>query len=112
MFLNYSSAILILAVKNLSKLLETKLFVSLSPVAFPNLQQDVLPLGRSDRVLVRPDDSSRNLRLVFPNDVIEQFISITGSTVKLPEVTEEDLLSSILDSSARNFKITYDTINN
>ena len=31
-FLNYSSAILILAVKNLSKLLETKLFVSLSPV--------------------------------------------------------------------------------
>ena len=84
MFVNYSSAILILAVKNLSKLLETKLFVSLSPVAFPNLQQDVLPLGRSDRVLVRPDDSSRNLRLVYPNDVIEQFISITGS--KLPEV--------------------------
>ncbi len=48
MFLNYSSAILILAVKNLSKLLETKLFVSLSPVAFPDLQQDVLPLGRSE----------------------------------------------------------------
>ena len=86
MFLNYSSAILILAVKNLSKLLETKLFVSLSPVAFPNLQQDVQQdvIGRSDRVLVRPDDSSRNLRLVYPNDVIEQFISITGS--KPPEV--------------------------
>ncbi len=48
MFLNYSSAILILTVKNLSKLLETKLFVSLSPVAFPSLQQDVLPLGWSD----------------------------------------------------------------
>ena len=48
MFLNYSSAILILAVKNLSKLLETKLFVSMSPVAFPNLQQDVPPLGWSE----------------------------------------------------------------
>ena len=42
-FLNYSSTILILAVKNLSKLLETKLFVS-----FPNLQQDVPPPGRSE----------------------------------------------------------------
>ncbi len=47
-FLNYSSAILILAVKNLSKLLETKLLVSLSPVAFPNLQQDTPPPGRSE----------------------------------------------------------------
>ena len=109
MFLNYSSAILILAV-NLSKLLETKLFVSLSPVAFPNLQQLGCATSWSVQVLVRPDDSSRNLHLVFPNDVIEQFISISGSSVKLPEVTEEDLLSSILDSSARNFKITYDNI--
>lgn len=63
------------------------------------------------RVLVRPDDSSRNLRLVLPNEMIERFISITGSTVKLPEVTEEGLDLSILDSSSKKFKITFDNIN-
>ena len=65
----------------------------------------------SVRILVKPTDLSRNLRLVLPNEMLERFISITGSKVKLPEASEEELVLSILDFSAGKFKITYDDIN-
>lgn len=68
------------------------------------------PTSWSIRLLLKPDDSSRNLRLVLPNEMVEQFICMTGATVNLPEISEEELILYILDFVDKKFSITFDNI--
>ncbi|CAB4025533.1 Hypothetical predicted protein [Paramuricea clavata] len=66
----------------------------------------------SVRLLVKPDESSKNVRLILPSHMLEKFVAITGSLVELDTISEEDLVFSILDCCCKKFDFTYDNIGN
>ena len=65
----------------------------------------------SVRLLVKRDDSTKNLRLVGSNKLLEKFFSINNSLVTLALVSEEELILSILDNILKTFVFTCDNIN-
>jgi hypothetical protein len=64
------------------------------------------------RLLVKPEDSTKKLRLNLSNEVLKQFFSIRDIPVDLTTISEEDLILSILDTSLEKFKMTYDNLTN
>ncbi len=64
------------------------------------------------RLLVKPDDSTKKLRLNLSNEVLNQFFAITNIPIDLRTISEEELILSILDKSLQKFKMTYDSLTN
>ena len=64
------------------------------------------------RVLIKPHDSTKKLRLNLSNEVLKQFFAIRQIEVDLRTISEEELTVTILETSLHNFNFTYDNLTN
>lgn len=62
------------------------------------------------RILVKPEQSPRNLHLRLDNDVTNTLVQMVDSSLQLAAASEDDLIASLLQSPTKTFKITYDTL--
>ena len=63
------------------------------------------------KLLIKPDNSPRNVRLTLPHDILEKFLQLTHASADLATVTDAELVLSIMrNSSFMVFNIIYDTI--
>jgi len=64
------------------------------------------------RILVKPEDFSKNLNLKMDNNTTTTLIHLLNPSIKLASATEDDIITLLLESQSTFLKLTYDTLTN